>query len=104
MAIARGVEPDFLKRLLHAFRGPRIPHKNCRTLARVVDALRQEHGEDVVLRSHNLRLRKGPKDAATPQVPAMRRNVLPVTPGKARTLVHSVPLNIRSFYSFLYYR
>jgi hypothetical protein len=71
-----------------------------RTLARVVDALRREHGEDVVLRSHNLRLREGPRDAAqavAPRVPVRSY----IQSSKASSLVQGVPLNVRSYYSFL---
>jgi DNA polymerase-3 subunit alpha len=71
-----------------------------RTLARVVDALRREHGEDVVLRSHNLRLREGPRDAAqavAPRVPVRSY----IQSGKVSSLVRGVPLNVRSYYSFL---
>ncbi len=71
-----------------------------RTLARVVDALRREHGREVVLRSHDLRLREGPVDAALalpPRVPVRTY----IQSGKARALVRAVPLNVRSYYSFL---
>ena len=73
-----------------------------RTLARVVDALRQEHGEDVILRSHNLRLREGPHEAAAPAGP--RRAIpsyLTLTKSSTAPPVTAVPLNVRSYYTFL---
>ena len=71
-----------------------------RTLARVVDALRQEHGNDVVMRSHDLRLREGPHDAAVAVGPVRPiRSYLQLA--KRKTMVASVPLNVRSYYSFL---
>ena len=46
-----------------------LPTRRPQLVQPVVDALRQEHGEDVILRSHNLRLREGPHEAAAPAVP-----------------------------------
>ncbi len=72
-----------------------------RNLARTVDALRREHGEGVVLRAHDLRLREGPREAAVEvtsrPTPAVRVNSYI----KSAPLVQAVPLNVRSWYSFL---
>ena len=72
-----------------------------RNLARTVDALRREHGEGVVLRAHDLRLREGPREAAvevtTRQGPAVK--ILSYI--KSTPLVQAVPLNVRSWFSFL---
>lgn len=72
-----------------------------RNLARTVDALRREHGESVVLRAHDLRLREGPQAAGAeittrPAVPAKAVSYL-----KTARPVPAVPLNVRSWFSFL---
>lgn len=89
-----------------------------RNLARTVDALRQRLGEGVILRSHDLRLREGPQDAAAGKAaPSRRRVTYPEAksaPEKKREgeggglailsdarNLRAVPLNVRSWYSFL---
>ncbi len=73
-----------------------------RSLARTIDALRRQHGEGIILRSHALRLREGPRDptAASPPPPAP-----PPRPvryfSKTPPVLDAVPLNLRSHYSFL---
>ena len=73
-----------------------------RHLARTIDALRREHGEGVVLRSHDLRLREGPREAAAvePVRPAGPRVPVPYF-ARSAPRVMAVPLNVRSWYSFL---
>lgn len=72
-----------------------------RNLARTVDALRREHGEGVVLRAHDLRLREGPREAGA-EVTARPPPVAKVNSYiKSTPLVQAVPLNVRSWYSFL---
>ena len=72
-----------------------------RNLARTVDALRREHGESVVLRAHDLRLREGPREAAV-EVRARPGPAVKVHSYiKSAPLVPAVPLNVRSWYSFL---
>ena len=75
-----------------------------RNLARTVDALRREHGESVVLRSHDLRLREGPREAAVEvqaKPVAVTAPVKVVSYLKTAKVVRTVPLNVRSWYSFL---
>jgi DNA-directed DNA polymerase III PolC len=68
-------------------------------LARVVDDLRRKHGNGVVLRGHDFRLRDAPQEAGAP---------VPAKPVRVRYIVRSVPtkssyvpLRAHSYYSFL---
>ncbi len=70
-----------------------------RSLARTIDALRLQHGEGVVLRSHDLRLREGPRDPAAPPPTPPPRPVRYFS--KTPPALDAVPLNLRSHYSFL---
>jgi DNA-directed DNA polymerase III PolC len=72
-----------------------------RNLARTVDALRREHGESVVLRAHDLRLREGPREAGAEATPTLPPRVPVRSYIKTAPLVKAVPLNVRSWYSFL---
>ena len=72
-----------------------------RNLARTVDALRREHGEGVVLRAHDLRLREGPREAAAEVTARPAPAVKILSYIKSTPLVQAVPLNVRSWFSFL---
>ncbi len=74
-----------------------------RHLALTVDALRRSHGAGVILRGHDLRLREGPRHegapTAAPTEPSREKKTTPLAAKASRAVV--VPLNVRSYYSFL---
>lgn len=76
-------------------------HDSNARLAAQIDALRKEHGQSVILRGHDFRLRAPPANAICTVPPALlspsRRSPLPKRP----ELFDYVPLRAHSHYSFL---
>ncbi len=70
-------------------------------LARTVDDLRRGHGESVILRGHDLRLKEGPREAVAAVSRASSPRVKVTSYIKSAGSVKTVPLNARSWYSFL---
>jgi DNA-directed DNA polymerase III PolC len=83
---------------------PILPHARRRDsntrLAGQVDALRKAHGQGVILRAHDLRLRHPPMDALKTSPPAVGGARIRV-PAVRREALTYVPLRGHSHYSFL---
>lgn len=82
-------------------------HQARRRLAEAVDWLRSAHGPRVILRGHDFRLREAPTDGVT--LLEHERSTKPVPPPsitarptqRRQVVTRYVPLNVRSYYSFL---